>query len=169
MRSLSARWSAPSTMSAATSICSIASVCRRFGSAPWSSPRGSEQRERWKISGVGGQFGRRSSQSGRRFRLAEWKMTHPHDPDGDIYPGMTADVSDRIAATPKNGGGSIERRPKPKDAEATPRNCLRRWREGNFGSHPDVYGRMAWDKPAPTIKRECAHVGNGRTPRKTVC
>ena len=27
---------------------------------------------------------------------------------------------------------------------------------------PDVYGRMAWDKPAPTIKRECAHVGNGR-------
>ena len=31
-----------------------------------------------------------------------------------------------------------------------------------FGSYPDVYGRMAWDKPAPTIKRECAHVGNGR-------
>ena len=31
-----------------------------------------------------------------------------------------------------------------------------------FGSYPDVYGRMAWDKPAPTIKRECSHVGNGR-------
>jgi DNA (cytosine-5)-methyltransferase 1 len=32
----------------------------------------------------------------------------------------------------------------------------------DLGSHPDVYGRMAWDRPAPTIKRECAHVGNGR-------
>lgn len=32
----------------------------------------------------------------------------------------------------------------------------------DFGSFPDVYGRMAWDRPAPTIKRECAHVGNGR-------
>ena len=31
-----------------------------------------------------------------------------------------------------------------------------------LGSHPDVYGRMAWDRPAPTIKRECAHTGNGR-------
>ncbi|GGV43351.1 cytosine-specific methyltransferase [Streptomyces longisporoflavus] len=34
--------------------------------------------------------------------------------------------------------------------------------KGDFGSFPDVYGRMAWDRPAPTIKRECAHVGNGR-------
>jgi len=34
--------------------------------------------------------------------------------------------------------------------------------EKRFGSYPDVYGRMAWDKPAPTIKRECAHIGNGR-------
>jgi DNA (cytosine-5)-methyltransferase 1 len=25
-----------------------------------------------------------------------------------------------------------------------------------------VYGRMWWNRPAPTIKRECAHVGNGR-------
>ena len=31
-----------------------------------------------------------------------------------------------------------------------------------FGSYPDVYGRMSWDRPAPTIKRECAHIGNGR-------
>ncbi len=34
--------------------------------------------------------------------------------------------------------------------------------ESRIGSYPDVYGRMAWDKPAPTIKRECSHVGNGR-------
>ena len=34
--------------------------------------------------------------------------------------------------------------------------------KNRIGSYPDVYGRMAWDKPAPTIKRECSHVGNGR-------
>lgn len=33
---------------------------------------------------------------------------------------------------------------------------------GKFGSHPDVYGRMQWDERAVTIKRECAHIGNGR-------
>ena len=26
----------------------------------------------------------------------------------------------------------------------------------------DIYGRMSWDRPAPTIKRESAHPGNGR-------
>lgn len=30
------------------------------------------------------------------------------------------------------------------------------------GSFPDVYGRLAWDRPAPTITRECSHPGNGR-------
>lgn len=41
--------------------------------------------------------------------------------------------------------------------------AMRRYVEkGDFGSHPDVYGRMAWQRPAATIKRECAHIGNGR-------
>ena len=30
------------------------------------------------------------------------------------------------------------------------------------GSFPDVYGRLAWDRPAPTVTRECSHPGNGR-------
>jgi DNA (cytosine-5)-methyltransferase 1 len=33
---------------------------------------------------------------------------------------------------------------------------------GKPNRHGDVYGRLAWDKPAATIKRECSHVGNGR-------
>ena len=33
---------------------------------------------------------------------------------------------------------------------------------GDFGSHPDIYGRLWWDRPAVTIKRECGHIGNGR-------
>jgi len=34
--------------------------------------------------------------------------------------------------------------------------------QGRVGPHRDVYGRMAWDEPAVTIKRECSHTGNGR-------
>jgi DNA (cytosine-5)-methyltransferase 1 len=105
-------------------------------------------------------------------RLAEWQMTHPHDPDGDIYPGITADVSDRIAATPKNGGGWIDVARNRRTRKLLTRNCLRRWREGDFGSHPDVYGRMAWDKPAPTPSSGSARMwatDATRTPRKTVC
>ncbi len=33
---------------------------------------------------------------------------------------------------------------------------------GALGSHPDIYGRLWWDRPAVTIKRECGHIGNGR-------
>ena len=38
----------------------------------------------------------------------------------------------------------------------------RRVARGDLGSHPDIYGRLWWDRPAVTIKRECGHVGNGR-------
>jgi len=30
------------------------------------------------------------------------------------------------------------------------------------GSFPDIYGRLWWDKPAPTVTRECSSPGNGR-------
>jgi DNA (cytosine-5)-methyltransferase 1 len=38
----------------------------------------------------------------------------------------------------------------------------RRAAAGDLGSHPDIYGRLWWDRPAITIKRECGHIGNGR-------
>jgi DNA (cytosine-5)-methyltransferase 1 len=95
-------------------------------------------------------------------RLDEWKAAHPSDPDGDVCPGMTAVVAKRMAATPKDGGGWIDVARNPKTRKLLTNDCLRRWKIGDLGSHPDVYGRMAWDKPAPTIKRECGHVGNGR-------
>ena len=38
----------------------------------------------------------------------------------------------------------------------------RRVARGDLGSHPDIYGRLWWDRPAVTIKRECSHIGNGR-------
>src|SRR5690606_32568697 len=33
---------------------------------------------------------------------------------------------------------------------------------GKPGSFPDIYGRLAWDRVAPTVTRECSHPGNNR-------
>ena len=86
------------------------------------------------------------------------------DADGfDLYPDFSSDiVRRRIAAIPKDGGSwmdLLERR----DADVLLTDGMKRIvARKRFGSYPDVYGRMAFDKPAPTIKRECSHVGNGR-------
>jgi DNA (cytosine-5)-methyltransferase 1 len=95
-------------------------------------------------------------------RLAEWKEENPDDPEGDAVPGMGSAVLKRLAATPRDGGGWVDVARDPKTRPLLTNDCLRRWNAGDLGSHPDVYGRMAPDKPAPTIKRECGHVGNGR-------
>ncbi|GGG20294.1 cytosine-specific methyltransferase [Rhodococcoides trifolii] len=88
---------------------------------------------------------------------------------GETDPADSAHVSprfvsqtnrERIAAIPHDGGSwrdLLRVAPSyltPAMARLVDRSML--------GSFPDVYGRMAWDKPAPTIKRECGHVGNGR-------
>lgn len=81
----------------------------------------------------------------------------------DLNPGFSSDaVRRRIMAIPKNGGSWMDLLSRP-DADSLLTDAMRRIVSlRRFGSYPDVYGRMAWDKPAPTIKRECSHVGNGR-------
>lgn len=32
----------------------------------------------------------------------------------------------------------------------------------NYSGHKDVYGRMAWDKPSPTLTTKCVSLSNGR-------
>jgi DNA (cytosine-5)-methyltransferase 1 len=87
-------------------------------------------------------------------------------PDADgfrAFPDFSSEsVRQRIAAIPKDGGSWMDllRR---SDAGDLMTDSMKRIAAGKrFGSYPDVYGRMAWDKPAQTIKRECSHVGNGR-------
>lgn len=81
----------------------------------------------------------------------------------DIFPDFSSDVvRRRIAAIPKDGGSWMDLLER-EDTPALLTNSMKRIvAQRRFGSYPDVYGRMAWDKPAPTIKRECSHVGNGR-------
>ena len=81
----------------------------------------------------------------------------------DVFPDFSSNaVRRRIAAIPKDGGSWMDLL-KRDDAEELLTDAMKRIVvRKRFGSYPDVYGRMAWDKPAPTIKRECSHVGNGR-------
>lgn len=79
------------------------------------------------------------------------------------YPDFSSDkVRRRIAAIPANGGSWIDLLDRD-DADELLTDAMKRLvSRKKLGSYPDVYGRLQWDKPAPTIKRECAHVGNGR-------
>ncbi|MDI9909614.1 DNA cytosine methyltransferase [Rhodococcus sp. IEGM 1406] len=69
----------------------------------------------------------------------------------------------RIAAIPHDGGSWRDLLDGGrKTAKFLTPAMMKLVERGKLGSFPDVYGRMAWDKPAPTIKRESGHVGNGR-------
>lgn len=95
-------------------------------------------------------------------RLLDWQRSHPTDSTGNVVPAMGPKVSARLRATPIDGGSWPDLARDPKLRPLLTPQCRNRWESNNIGSHPDVYGRMWWDRPAPTIKRECAHVGNGR-------
>jgi len=87
----------------------------------------------------------------------------PFAPGRNDYPSISDTVvMERLRAIPHNGGSWIDLL-NMHDSDRLMTNSMKRiLKSGKIGSHPDVYGRMAWDRPAPTIKRECAHIGNGR-------
>jgi len=69
---------------------------------------------------------------------------------------------ERLRAIPHDGGSWRDLWSDPALKRLLTPSMVRSAERGDWGSHPDVYGRMAWDRPAPTVKRECGHVGNGR-------
>ncbi len=78
-------------------------------------------------------------------------------------PGFGTDlVRRRMAAIPRDGGSWTDLADHPSAGELLIGSMKGRLARGDRGSHPDVYGRLAWDRPCVTVKRECAHVGNGR-------
>ncbi|MFH7320593.1 DNA mismatch endonuclease Vsr [Desulfurivibrio sp. D14AmB] len=87
----------------------------------------------------------------------------PDAEGSDLHPDFSSEaVRRRIMAIPKDGGSWVDLLSRP-DADYLLTDAMKRIVSlRRFGSYPDVYGRMAWDRPAPTIKRECSHVGNGR-------
>ena len=59
---------------------------------------------------------------------------------------------ERIRKTPHDGG----------DRRAWPKSLTLDCHKDNYTGHTDVYGRMAWDKPAPTLTGKCISLSNGR-------
>ncbi|WP_330239219.1 DNA cytosine methyltransferase [Streptomyces sp. NBC_00525] len=87
---------------------------------------------------------------------------HPDD-DAHASPSFhSAATLGRLQKIPHDGGSWRDLLRVPDGTEYLTPAMLKSVAKKDFGSFPDVYGRMAWDRPAPTIKRECAHVGNGR-------
>ena len=80
-----------------------------------------------------------------------------------VSPGFASEVVlRRMEAIPKDGGSWFDLADHPQREELLVPSMKGRLARQDLGSHPDVYGRLSWNKPAVTIKRECAHVGNGR-------
>jgi DNA (cytosine-5)-methyltransferase 1 len=59
---------------------------------------------------------------------------------------------ERLRATPHDGG----------DRRAWPRDLRLQCHRGKYKGHTDVYGRLAWDEPAPTLTGRCNSISNGR-------
>ena len=57
----------------------------------------------------------------------------------------------RMQNTPYDGGGRLD----------WPERLWLKWHE-NFKGHSDVYGRMYWNRVAPTLTAKCVSISNGR-------
>jgi DNA (cytosine-5)-methyltransferase 1 len=87
---------------------------------------------------------------------------HPSDPL-HFSPAFRGPLNERrLAAVPRDGGSWADLVEHPDRSVLLTPAMARRAACGDFGSHPDIYGRLWWDRPAVTIKRECGHIGNGR-------
>jgi DNA (cytosine-5)-methyltransferase 1 len=113
--------------------------------------------------------GWRVSPKSTHVRRAIWEL--PPVPAGAADPGDGLHVAPalskevnrrRLAAMPADGGSWADLLGRADGAGLLTPAMRRRAAAGDLGSHPDVYGRLWWDRPAVTIKRECGHIGNGR-------
>ena len=80
---------------------------------------------------------------------------HPDDPM-HACPSMTPHSLERMKAIPKDGGSWTDL------TEDQAHLRIPSMTRKKPGSYPDIYGRLSWDKVAPTITRECSSPGNGR-------
>jgi DNA (cytosine-5)-methyltransferase 1 len=113
--------------------------------------------------------GYRLNQKATHVRRAIWDLPFVNAGESNlsdpmhVAPAIKTDVNRRrLAAIPHDGGGWVDLIVHPKADELLTPAMKYRASIRDFGSHPDVYGRLWWDRPAVTIKRECGHIGNGR-------
>ncbi|EFL01110.1 DNA cytosine methyltransferase [Streptomyces sp. NPDC051287] len=86
---------------------------------------------------------------------------HPHD-ENHTSSALAGESLARIAAIPHDGGSWADLLRTPETEKYLIPSMRKAIEAGRLNAYSDVYGRMYWHRPAPTIKRECSHVGNGR-------
>jgi DNA (cytosine-5)-methyltransferase 1 len=90
----------------------------------------------------------------RTVKSAIYSLPVPKGSRNGLHRGITQHtplIMARIRAVPKNGGS---RSAWPKELQL---KC-----HDDCGGFKDVYGRMAWDEPAPTITGGCINASKGR-------
>lgn len=98
-------------------------------------------------------FGKRSSRA-KTVRMAIGNLERPGNTKDllhEMKEHRSQAMREWIAAVPKNGGS---RKDLPAEVQ---RHCHQK-----SDGFSDVYGRMAWDKPAPTITTGCFNPSKGR-------
>jgi len=97
----------------------------------------------------------------RIFRTVRDAISHfPEISAGDshhkVANHVTASITDvnleRLAHTPPDGGGRRD----------WPMRLQLKCHKNGYEGHTDVYGRMYWDEPAPTLTARCNSISNGR-------
>ena len=87
------------------------------------------------------------------------RYDHIHEAPGFSKSGSVLEL---VQAIPHDGGSWASLMADEQGRNLVIPSARKRYLEGRASSYNDVYGRLWWDKPAVTIKRECSHVGNGR-------
>lgn len=97
----------------------------------------------------------------REFRTVRDAIAHfPVIEAGDEHEGVFNHTSasiteinlERLKHTPNDGG----------DRRSWPKRLHLDCHKGDYKGHTDVYGRMAWDQPSPTLTGRCHSISNGR-------
>jgi DNA (cytosine-5)-methyltransferase 1 len=112
--------------------------------------------------------GLRIDEKATHLRRAIWTL--PPLESGETYwadanhtsTNLEGEALERIRAIPKDGGSWADLLENKWSHQYLIPSMWRSVEAGRLNRHCDAYGRMAWDRSAPTIKRECAHPGNGR-------
>ncbi|MBI2840154.1 MAG: DNA cytosine methyltransferase [Acidobacteria bacterium] len=91
-----------------------------------------------------------------RQAISHFPPIHPGQTHPEIPNHVAASITElnikRLRHTPHDGG----------DRRSWPESLRLECHAGNHEGHTDVYGRMAWDAPAPTLTGRCHSISNGR-------
>ncbi|HEJ3696695.1 TPA: DNA cytosine methyltransferase [Pseudomonas aeruginosa] len=79
-----------------------------------------------------------------------------------VSPKFSPPSIERLSRIPADGGSWFDLMKLPNGEDYLIPSMKSQLARGRVGPYPDVYGRMKWDAPSVTIKRECSHTGNGR-------